>query len=89
MPNIISQRITDKEIYIKATNGKEITISRPQLATHFLTEIGSVDSKKTQTIDWMKSEIQKALGAEMIDTGSIEIDMDSTQSPTTLTIGEK
>ena len=87
IPNIISQRINDKEIYLKASNGKEFIITRNQINEHFVSEVGSISNKKINTINWIKYEIQKALGTEMIDISEINIDIDNVQNPIKLEIG--
>ncbi len=98
MPNIVSQIVGPLDaiggafvgrvgLYIKASNGHSIALTRAQILAHFASETGTRAVKRAATIAWVKQQIQAALGDDMIDATNITQDFDDTEgTPTDLTI---
>lgn len=77
MPNIRSQRVSKDEIYIQASDGREVTITRDEIQTYYATQTsGNAASRKAATIARFKSVIETALGPEQVPTVIQEMDFD-------------
>lgn len=84
MPNIREQRVDLNGIYIKASDGREITLTRGQI--HALTNPHLPD-KAVARMKVMQA-IENALGAEQVPVDLIEFDFDESDGrPIRLEIG--
>lgn len=100
MPNIREQRVGplgDKApsalpgdqvgIYIKASNGAEVVITKRMIRQHFQDETGNAAQKKQRTKVWVRDQIVTALGASQIDPAGITHDFDEADgTPTGLEV---
>lgn len=83
MDNIIEQRITDNEIYLRATNGKEFHWRRDDVRTKQQEELDKRGSTRREqeeareaTLTSIREAVVKALGYEMINAEDIYFDFD-------------
>lgn len=64
----------DVGIYILASDGREVTVTKRMLRERFLLETGTVSERKAKVLAWLKQQIVDALGDEQIGFGRIESD---------------
>jgi len=72
MPNVIAQEVTANRLWIKASNGREVEITKAQIQAFYNTTSGNAASRRTQVIAWVKQQIETALGAALIPQASID-----------------
>lgn len=77
MPNIRSQRITDDEIYIQASDGREWTMTRAGVQTIYQAQTGNAAARRQKTLDAVKLSAETALGAEQVPVAVIDFDFDT------------
>ena len=86
--NLIEQRLDENGIYLKASNGKTVTITKQDLMLNNAVQLGTKDQKKTQTEDWVVQKIIAALGEDMVSADDVSFLMDENATPVTLEVGE-
>src|SRR3990167_3251898 len=74
--NLIEQRLDENGIYLKASNGKTVTITKQDLMLNNAVQLGTKDQKKTQTEDWVVQKIIAALGEDMVSADDVSFLMD-------------
>lgn len=77
--NIREQRVDENGIYIKASNGKEITIKSTDMMGWYNDErlnnpLATKAENKSKAEDKVKQRIVEALGAEQIDINTLNFD---------------
>lgn len=94
MPNIIEQRIgplgnkapsqaagDQIGIYVKASNSREVVITRNQLAARFAAAIGSRDVRRAAVIAWLANQAHSLLGSDMVSESDVTFDFSDDGSP--------
>lgn len=71
MPNIIEQRVDASGIYIKASDGREITLTKQQIRN-----MTRKISPKAAQVARVKQEIEDFLGAEQVPIAVMDFDFD-------------
>lgn len=79
MPNIRSQSLTSDGLTIVASDGRSITLTRADVIAHFQAEAGNKATRIEATIDWMKAQIEAALGPEQVPAVLTDFDFDDVQ----------
>jgi hypothetical protein len=77
MPNVRAQHLDADGLYIQASNGAEITLTRQQIRDNFLSQTGSAAARKQKTIDWIKAQIEAAMGEDQVGIALIDFDFDT------------
>lgn len=73
-----SQLVTKDEITIVASDGRQFSVSRAQIVAFWQAQGGSAAARKTATVNWVKTNMQTALGAEQCPVGLATMDFDTT-----------
>lgn len=79
MPNIRSQSLTLDGLPIVASDGRSVSITRADVIAHFQTEKGGRAARIQATIDWVKAQIEAALGPEQVPAALVDFDFDDIQ----------
>lgn len=79
MPNIRSQSLTSDGLEIVASDGRSITLTRADVIAHFKSETGNRATRIQATIDWVKAQIEAALGPEHVPALLTDFDFDDVQ----------
>ena len=95
MSNIVEQRITADEIYLRAGNGREFHSRRADVNAKRLEEEGKETADragrtraKEAAVDGIRQAIVAALGLDMVNPDEINFDFDERDgSPTKITTG--
>lgn len=74
MASIRQQRVSKDEIYIQASDGREITITRNDIQNFYSAQTGNAAARRAATITEFKTRIQTALGAEQVPIGVMVLD---------------
>jgi hypothetical protein len=75
-------------LYLKASDGREVVITRRQVRQQFQSETGTVAQRKLATRQWVRQTIVAALGVSQIAAADIDHDFDEADgTPTGLTVG--
>lgn len=75
MPDIVEQRVTKDEIYIKSSSGSEFTLTRSAIKDHFQNETGNAIVRKERTMEWIKDQILASLGPTVIEVRNVIVDV--------------
>ena len=98
MPNIRRQIVGDltglggiyvgvKGFHITASNGLPWTVTKADIQAIYQAQSGNAAAKKAATIAAIKSQAQAALGASMLDTTAVTVDINTaTGDPVTLVV---
>jgi len=62
MPNVIEQRITAAEVFIRASNGREVTITRAEIDGLLKAQAGDDQTRATAVADTLAITIADFLG---------------------------
>lgn len=77
----------DVGIWMQASNGNEVVVTKRQLRSQFQAATGSRAAKRAAAIAWLKQTLRDGLGADMIDVANIATDFDDTDgTPTQLQV---
>jgi hypothetical protein len=74
--NIVEQRVTPTEVYVRCSNGASVTLTKVEVQDFYRTTNGNAASRRTQTIAWAKQQIVDAVGADMLDALLLDLDVD-------------
>jgi hypothetical protein len=66
----------DVGIYIQASDGREVTVTKRKLRERYLLETGTRLERRAKVIAWLKGQIVAALGAEQVVEEMVEADFD-------------
>ena len=86
MPNVRAQRLTKDELYIMASDGREVTITRAQALAKYQSLSGTKAVRLAATVQWIKGQIVVALGVEQVGVDLIDCGFDNLQGLTRLTM---
>ena len=98
MPNIRKQIVGDLSdlggafvgvvgLHITVSNGNTWTITKADIVAIFQAQTGTLAARKAATIAAIKSQAQAALGAAMLDTTAVTVDVNTaTGDPVTLAV---
>jgi len=73
MPNIRSMVVDEKGVVIVASDGRVFEITPTQVKNNYAAQIGTEAERKAKTIQWLKEEIEAALGIEQVSAAQIII----------------
>lgn len=77
----------DVGIYIQASNGQTVTVTKRQMLARYAIETGSRAQRRTKTMNWLRQQIVDALGAAQISLASLITDFDENDgTPTSLEV---
>lgn len=79
MPNIRSQSLDSDGLSIVASDGRSITLTRADVIAHFQSEKGTKAARLAATIQWVKAQIEAALGPEQMPAALVDFDLDDVQ----------
>lgn len=66
----------DIGIYIMASDGREITLTKRQIQTAYQLTTGNRNARRAATIQWVKDQIVAALGQEQVGASLLDVDFD-------------
>jgi hypothetical protein len=85
LAEIVAQRVSKDEIYIRAGDGKDVTITRTQIQGFYAAQTGNAAARKSATVAEFKQRIATALGVAQIAIGNIVLDFNPSDTNATLT----
>lgn len=77
MPNVRSQVVSKDEITIVGSDGRVFSVTRAQIVSFYQAQGGSAAARKTATVNWVKANMQTALGPEQVSVALMAFDFDS------------
>lgn len=86
MPNLREQRVSKDEMFIAATNGQTVTITRADVVAHFATETGTRAQRRQKTRAWVVEQIRAALGDDILDPAKVTADFDDVDATRPMTL---
>lgn len=78
MPNVRSQSVDKDGITIVASDGRVFSVTRAQIMAFWQAQTGGAPSRKSATIDWVKTNMEAALGPEQVPSTLATFDFDTT-----------
>ncbi len=74
-------------VYLWASDGREVLVTRAQLRQQFLAATGGRAQRRAAAAGWLKQQAVAALGAEQLDAAAMAFDFDDSDgTPTQLEV---
>jgi hypothetical protein len=80
VPNVRSSIVTKDEISIVGSDGRTFSVTRAQIVAFWQAQGGSAAARKTATVNWVKTNMQTALGPEQVPVALMTFDFNATDN---------